>query len=329
MDETFRAFFELERAQGYMCYAAVGVPEVEYPYVNRALSKIFTEYESYVVGDSGTKLKEFKFEEFRRLQREQREALAGKIGKVIKLADGFIFGFYTHVAGIVMERVRTNLIGEAHEVPTDHKSLYDAAADELRSELEGIGQSGTIAQLLRLPLSAMCHFLEEAQCKFRLFFDPREAKEDKAVRSAVDDYIRNHFGRAAPKEAALYLGMDNTRPSHTEIGLQLADMLAGEVRLLFEAHSGLVTQSTRLQLVEGSSQEDLEWWETSLGLYQKLGHLTKMPDDLFRAVSRVDGSNCLPLYRHSLAAGLLTCYTDLGQPRHIEVFEGNFFQQLD
>jgi hypothetical protein len=329
MDETFRAFFGLERPQGYMCYAAVGIPELEYEYVKRALAKVFTEYESYVVGDAGIKLKEFKFEDFKKLLREQREILASKIGKIIKLADGFIFGFFTHVAGIVMERVRTNLVGEAHEVPSDHKALYDAAVAELRAELEGVGQSETIEQMLRLPLSAMCHFLEESQCKFRLFCDPREAKEDKAVHSGVDDYVRNHFGRALPKEAALYLGMDNSHPSHTELGLQLADMLAGEVRSLFEAHPGLVTECTRLELVQGSSREDVEWWETSLGLYQKLGHLAKMADELVRAVSRVDGSNCFPLYRHSLAAGLLTCYTDLGQPRHIEVFEGNFFQQLD
>ena len=125
------------------------------------------------------------------------------------------------------------------------------------------------------------------------------------------------------------MGVDNTRPSHTEIGLQLADMLAGEVRSLFEAHPGLVTESTGLEIVSSSSREDVECWETSLGLHQKLGHLTKMPDHLLRAVSKADGTNCLPFYRHSLAAGLLTCFTDLGQPRHIEVFEGNFFQQLD
>ena len=45
MDETFRAFFGLERPQGYLCYAAVGIPEKEYEYVKRSLTKVFNEYE--------------------------------------------------------------------------------------------------------------------------------------------------------------------------------------------------------------------------------------------------------------------------------------------
>jgi hypothetical protein len=329
MDETFRAFFGLERPQGYLCYAAVGIPEKEYEYVKRSLARIFDEYERYVVGDSGNHLQEFKFEEFKKLPREKREGLASQIGKTIKLAGGFVMGFYTRVAGIVMERVRTNLIGDADVVPNDHKALYDEAAAELRMELEGVGQSQAIAHILRVPLSAMAHFLESSGCKFHVLCDPRESKEDKAVQLSIDDYVRNHFGRALPKEAGLYLGLDNTRPSHTEIGLQLADMLAGEVRSLFEAHPGLVTENSRLEIVSSSSREDVEWWETSFGIHQKLGHLIRMPDYLVRAVERADGTNCLALYRHSLASGLLTCFTDLGQPRHIEVFEGNFFQQLD
>jgi hypothetical protein len=329
MDETFRAFFGLERPKGYLCYSAVGIPENEYAYVTRSLARVFTKYEAYVVGDSGIHLKEFKFEEFKKLQRDQREEIAGQIGKTIKLAGGFIIGFYTHVVGIVMERVRTNLIGEQTAVPDDHKSLYDQAAEEIRGELEGIGQAQMIAQILRYPLSAMCHYLEFYNCKFRVLCDPRESKEDKAVQVATDDYVRNHFGRALPKEAALYLGLDNTHPSHTEIGLQIADLLAGEIRSLFESYAELLTESSRLELVTGASREDVEWWETSLGLYQKLGHLTKISERLSRALAQTDGTNCLPLYRHSLASGLLTCFSDLGQPRQIEVFEGNFFQQLD
>ena len=114
----------------------------------------------------------------------------------------------------------------------------------------------------------------------------------------------------------------------TEIGLQIADLLAGEIRSLFETYPELLTESSHLELVTGDSREDVEWWETSLGLFQKLGHLTKVSDRLSRALAETDGTNCLPLYRHSLASGLLTCFSDLGQPRQIEVFEGNFFQQL-
>src|ERR1700688_1559787 len=75
MDETFRAFFGLETPQGYLCYAAVGIPEKEYEYVKRSLARVFKEFESYVVGDFGNHLKEFKFEELKRLPRSQKEGI--------------------------------------------------------------------------------------------------------------------------------------------------------------------------------------------------------------------------------------------------------------
>ena len=78
MDETFRAFFGLEQPKGYLCYSAVGIPENEYAYVTRSLARIFTKYEAYVVGDSGIHLKEFKFEDFKKLQRDRREEIAGQ-----------------------------------------------------------------------------------------------------------------------------------------------------------------------------------------------------------------------------------------------------------
>jgi hypothetical protein len=78
-----------------------------------------------------------------------------------------------------------------------------------------------------------------------------------------------------------------------------------------------------------SSREDIEWWERAYGVNQKLGSLCKMPPDMLRTLNQCDGSNCLPLYRHSLASGMLSCYTEVGQPRHLEVFEGYLFQQTD
>ena len=148
IDETFREFFGLNDPTGYLCYAAVGIPEKEYEFFKRALAKVFTEYEAYVVGDSGLKLREFKFEEFRRLERRHREAVAGKIGRLMKSYGAFFVGFYTHVSGVVMERVRSDLVGTAPKVPDDYAKLYEDAAAELRSELQGIGQSAVIARIL-------------------------------------------------------------------------------------------------------------------------------------------------------------------------------------
>lgn len=329
IDETFRDFFALTDRTGYLCYAAVGIPEKEYEFFKRALAKTFAEYESYVVGDSGLKLREFKFEEFRRLERRHREIVAGRIGRLLKMYGGVVFGFYTHVAGVVMEHVRSDLVGTASAVPDEHRKLYDDASAELRSELQGVGQSLVIARILRFPVLAAAQFLSYFRCKFKVLCDPRESKEDKAVQKAIDELMTDHFALAAPDEAKSYLGMDASRESHTEFGLQIADLLAGEVRLLFEGHPALLVSGSSGTLITGASREEMEWWEEASGVFQKLGRLQKMPADLHSVVQQTDGRSCLPLYRHSLASGMVSCYTDLGQPRHIEVFEGNFFEQTD
>jgi len=149
---------------------------------------------------------------------------------------GFVFGFYTHVAGVVMEHVRSDLVGTASTVPEEHRTLYDDASAELRSELRGVGQSLVIARILRFPVLAAAQFLSYFGCQFKVLCDPRESKEDKAVQKAIDQLVTDHFALAAPDEAKSYLGMDASRESHTEFGLQIADLLAGEVRLLFENH---------------------------------------------------------------------------------------------
>lgn len=329
VDETFREFFRLSDPTGYLCYAALGIPEKEYEFFKRAIAKVFAAYEDYVVGESGLHLREFKFEDFRRMSRTQREDIACRLSKLMKMYGAFFVGFYTRVSGVVMEHVRSDIVGKATVVPEEHGKLYEDAAQELRDELQGVGQSAVIARILRFPVLATANFLTYFGCRFRVSCDPRESKEDKAVQKAIDDLMTEHFARAAPEEAASYLGMDNSRESHTEPGLQIADLLAGEVRSLFESHPTLLTAGSSAALIGGDSREEMEWWETASGVFQKLGRVHKIPTDLRSSLERTDGTNCLPLYRHSLAAGLLTCYTDMGQPRHIEVFEGNFFEQTD
>src|SRR5262249_30994588 len=117
VDESFRQFFGLSTRNGYLCYAAVGVPESEYEFLKRAITKIFPAYEAAVVGDSGLTVREFKFEDFRRIPLEVRSALATRISKTLKMHGAFVIGFFTRTCGMVMERVRVNQINHADEVP--------------------------------------------------------------------------------------------------------------------------------------------------------------------------------------------------------------------
>jgi hypothetical protein len=293
------------------------------------MAPIFTAYEAAVVGDSGLSLREFKFEDFRRIPLQARAELAMRISKTLKMHGVFVIGFFTRACGMVMERVRVNQISHGSEVPDDYTLLYTEAAEELRHQFEGVAQSETIAHVLRNPLLGMANFLDYFDCSFQVICDPRESKEDKAVIAAIEWFINERFKAAAPSEAARYLGMENKRPSHLELGLQLADLMVGETRLFFEDHPWLLTLGSSSKLITGQSREEIEWWEEVHGIFQKLGRLTKIPPNLAGGFKRVKGESCLPLYRYLFASGLLTCYSDFGTPRHIELFEEQVFDQTD
>jgi hypothetical protein len=73
----------------------------------------------------------------------------------------------------------------------------------------------------------------------------------------------------------------------------------------------------------------IEMWITAFNIYHKYGAILRKPSHLKQKLERFYGTSCLAIYRPSFAAGLLSCYTDLGQPRHIELYEGNFYHQVD
>jgi hypothetical protein len=150
VDESLRSFFGFAQPIGYLCYAAVGIPEEEYSFLKRSMAVIFHDYESMVVGDSGVHLKEFKFDRFKSLSSEQRADLAGRIQKVLRTYGCFVAAFYARVKGVVMEQVRSGLVGQQNEVPADHQALYAESASELRKNTEdGVAQSETISSILR------------------------------------------------------------------------------------------------------------------------------------------------------------------------------------
>jgi len=68
-----------------------------------------------------------------------------------------------------------------HSCRTNYEAVYEDAAADLRSELQGVWQSEVIARILRFPVAfRLLIFLAYFGCKFRVLCDPRESKEDKA-----------------------------------------------------------------------------------------------------------------------------------------------------
>jgi hypothetical protein len=219
-----------------------------------------------------------------------------------------------------MERVRTNLLGEAEEVPAEHRALYEAARRELLAQFEGVGQARLITMLLATPAAAVTNLLKSFDCTFRVRYDPRQEEEDQEVRRSVGEYMDGLMRLPDPfGHDGIYLGMDVDTRSQDDLGLQLADIVAGEVREFFRRNPQSLIESSTPRLITATSDEVLQQFERADGAMFKTGALSPMSAELARKLRRKNRGNLLSYYYPVLAAEMLTCVTVTGQERHLEI----------
>jgi hypothetical protein len=333
VDESFRGFFEFEE-RGYFVHAAVGIPEAQYDGLRTTIAPIFEQYRQLTAAGQ----REFKHTEFKRLVYRDRRRLAAKLRDAFKAHGVFFNVFYTPLRSFVLEHVRTQLFfGRQREIPNDFASLYDAAAQELRAEARGPGQSGLIKKLLLLPVSGIANLLATLGSKFTLVYDPREKKEDKAVIAAINEVLEallNLKDKDVEMRWDLHTfvnGFIHDRRSEDEVGLQMADLMAGETRAFFDANPELMDFAASRKLITQVSYEPIVTVEQVEGELFKTGALNRLPAALRKKCHVQDsaGRTVLPLFQELLGAGVATCYSSWGQPRHIAIFDGFVFDQLE
>jgi hypothetical protein len=330
VDESFYRFFGFDTPEGNFCHAAVGVPVNNYARLQRLLAPLVQDYNREVQGVLGQGGGEIKYSTLRRLPAPFQAKFVRTLVNQLKDTGGFVAGFYSSTRGMVMERVRTNLLDEAAEVPMDHAALYDAARLELLDQFQGVGQSGILTMLLLTPFASISSLLRSFDCTFRVRYDPRQGDEDRAVREALADYmgrlvnVPDLFGPVSN-----YLGMEANISSHDDLGLQLADVIAGEVRDFFRSNPDSLTESASLRLITPESDEPVQRFEKIGDLVFKKGVLTPMSEGLARKLVRKNPENPISYCYPVLAAGMLTCVTDTGQLRDLEIPTGLISDLLD
>ena len=329
IDETFWRFFELS-SHGYFCHAAVGVPENEYEAVQDETTPIFERYCALLVPQ-----REFKHAEFKRIDFEARHALAESLHDVLLAHGGFISAFYTPTNSFLTEQVRVNLLLATQEtaVPTDPKrlgELMQAAATELRAESKGPGMSAVIAALLSTPVSALLNFAESIDIALRVIYDPREPREDRAVRAEMQR-TAEMVGRMTPASANRLLDVNITLRSENAVGLQYADLAAGEARAFFAANPELREFGASPNLITSTSSEPVQAVGVRNGREYKFGAVTYMPEAMQRRFFRRDpeGRTVFAEFTDLLLSGTITCFSTQGTPRHILPYEQLFVDQLD
>lgn len=333
VDESFRGFFELE-PRGYFVHAVVGIPEAQYDALKRTMVPVFEDYRRH----TSLGQREFKHTEFKRLAYRDRRRLSVKIRDSLKANGGFINVFYSPLRSFVMEHVRSRLFHEGHRaIPADFGALYAQAVKDLEAQAKGPGQSDLIEKLLLLPIGGVANMLATLRCPFTVIYDPREKKEDKAVIAAFEstfEALLNLKDKDVEMRWDLRLflrGFVHDHRSEDEVGLQLADMMAGEARAFFEANPEQMEHAASPTLITQASYEPWVTYEIAEGQAWKTGALNRMPAAVRKKwlVQDRDGRTVLPIFRELFGAGVATCYSSWGQPRHIAIFDGYVLDQLE
>jgi hypothetical protein len=332
VDESFRGFFELTPT-GYFGHGAVGVPVREYPRLQELVTPVVRDF----IASTGGEAKELKHNLWKRLDYPVRRRLALRLRDALERCGGFVAGFYAPVRAAVLEDVRTNLLGRAEALPDDDEALYAETVKALRGQPKGPGESKAIGKLLALPCLGVAHFLGSFGGSFRIICDPREKREDRVVHASMAQLLSmmkniNQALSDAPADLhKFFRGIERGRPSEEDFGLQIADIVVGEVCAFFAANPEMMSFGASRRIVtQGSVELQTALARTPLGL-AKTGVLQKLHPGLAKRFSRPDpeGRTVLPFFSRLFATGILTCYSTTGQPRDICVFEKVIWDQTD
>jgi hypothetical protein len=280
VDESFFHFFDFAHADGNFCHGAFGIPASEYAAFKAQFAPTVTEYVSAAKAALGRESNEIKHADLYKLPLSFRRRFALHLNGAVLAHGGFITGFHTSNRGFVMEKLREDLVYEQAAIPQDYDALFRAKIVELNTEHNGPGKSDLISRLLNTPIAGITNFLNAFRCHFRMIYDPRHPDEDEAVKAQAEDYMKLLSKPEVQEMMSLSsggTGLDTSLRSEEEVGLQLADIVAGEVRRFFRFNNELLTFGSSLTLVSGESEDELECGIPMNGILVKSGRFLRTP----------------------------------------------------
>lgn len=328
IDESFYKFFDFGHIDGNFAHGAVGIPTSRYEDFQHRIAPAVDEFNSALRKAKGIEPREVKSADLYKLPFNIRRRLMLKLNAALSANGGFIAGFYTSNRGYIMEKIREDLICQdgVTAVPEDYAQLLEGTVKRLKQTASGPGKAPLISELLFLPVVAIANFLSSFGCAFRVVYDPRQAEEDVAVKDSTEGIMGAVMKAEKLGIRSKFLGLDVGKPSHEEFGLQIADLVAGEVRRFFRFSPDLLTSGSDLNLITFEYQDGENALLDEGG---KKGRSVPIPPSLLKK-ALTPGEDCaLPYLRKLLAAGMVTCITDFGVERDVMVFEGCFLDLCD
>jgi hypothetical protein len=330
VDESFFKFFDFTHADGNFVHGTVGVPTERYEDFTVAMRPAVDDYRRAVREATGVEPTELKSSDLYKQPFPVRRRLVLSLNAALAAHGGFVTGFYTSNRGYVMEAIRESLEDGTTTVPEEHAGLFTEKAKKLNEAESGPGKSDLLGKLLFLPVAATAYFFNDLECPFRMVYDPRDEREDVAVKNTIEKLMAMVMKTEKLGIKSTFLGLEIDKRSHEEFGLQIADIVAGEVRRYFRFNPDLLTHGSGLDLITFEIQDgEVATVEEIDGALHKKGRQVQIPTFLLKKAMKASEDCALPYLRNLLGSGLITCITEFGTERDVALFDGCFLDLCD
>jgi hypothetical protein len=322
VDESFFEFWGFRRPDGNFCYVVFGLPVEQLAILEARHGDLLDDFKKAFVSElKEPEPIELKSSSFRRLGPRMRRRFGLRLRDLIEEIHGFIIAEYSEVRGFVLESIRSDLLDQAAtDLPQNYDELYMARTKELSDLIrqEKAGQSPTLRKLIELPTSALAFYLVPKTNSYEVLLDPRGSTEDANIAKMLRETTLEVINNVQRDNPAKLKQVRFDIPSEKAPGLQVADILAGEIRQWFLSNPELLTFSSSRRLLRDSELPQARGRNQYGEIVVKPQRTVALPPGLERKLSRATPESALPYFRDSLANGLLSCLAYYGEFRHID-----------
>jgi hypothetical protein len=338
VDESFFQFWGLKRPLDNFCYLAFGLPthhlkafEIEHKLMLADFQRAArTDLASKALDPKATA--EIKSTLFRQFDIVNRRRLALRLRGLMLASECFVLAEFSEVQGFILEAVRSDLLEAGKkELPQDWNALYDAKRKEFLDHVQrkDLGQSPMLERLISLPAVALAHYLALRAKQYEIFVDPRGQVEDENLADAIGDYTMSVVRLIREQGQTNLVSVKVDVRSEQSPGLQIADLLAGELRWWFVSNPEFLKYRSGRILLDKNELTSFYASKTATRTLIKPERRTKIPESLRRKLYVADKRSLFPYFHGSLANGLMSCIARTGEFRHIDLTHGEIIDSPD
>jgi hypothetical protein len=322
VDESFFRFWGLSDPDGNFCYVVYGLPISQLTSLAVHHARLLKKFQDLVVAKLGEPIPlELKSSLFRRLPFNDRRRLALAMRHTLKTTNSFIVGEFQEVRGFLLESIRSDVVqAGGTALPQNWQELYDIRRNQLANTVAhgAAGQSPILSKLISLPTIAATNYIARRASSFSITLDPRGGIEDERLEDAIRTYTITVLEKIQQEGADKFKSVRHDLASEAVPGLQIADILAGEVRNWFLANREFLDFNSGKPLVTSATANIGHLMQIKDRVVSKPERHAHLPPGLVRRMYRTAENSTLPFFRQLLAKGLLSCVARWGEYRHID-----------